>query len=119
MRQPSGTVTLVFTDIEGSTRLLGELGEVRYREALLPEPVAQIAPKVEALALVDPGSTEPAQSEVQAETSVTSVSTSTPSVEAPIVQAERSIDSRPDEASTCIGRESIDHMSTRRPSART
>jgi predicted ATPase len=33
MEQPSGTVTLVFTDIEGSTRLLQELGEQRYREA--------------------------------------------------------------------------------------
>jgi predicted ATPase/class 3 adenylate cyclase len=33
-RQPSGTVTLVFTDIEGSTRLLHELGEVAYRDAL-------------------------------------------------------------------------------------
>jgi predicted ATPase/class 3 adenylate cyclase len=32
--QPSGTVTLVFTDIEGSTRLLAELGEARYLEAL-------------------------------------------------------------------------------------
>jgi predicted ATPase len=32
--QPSGTVTLVFTDIEGSTRLLDELGVARYREAL-------------------------------------------------------------------------------------
>ena len=32
--QPSGTVTLVFTDIEGSTRLLRELGQVAYREAL-------------------------------------------------------------------------------------
>jgi predicted ATPase/class 3 adenylate cyclase len=32
--QPSGTVTLVFTDIEGSTRLLAELGEESYREAL-------------------------------------------------------------------------------------
>jgi class 3 adenylate cyclase len=32
--QPSGTVTLVFTDIEGSTRLLNELGETDYREAL-------------------------------------------------------------------------------------
>jgi class 3 adenylate cyclase len=32
--QPRGTVTLVFTDIEGSTRLLAELGEVRYMEAL-------------------------------------------------------------------------------------
>jgi class 3 adenylate cyclase len=32
--QPLGRVTLVFTDIEGSTRLLGELGEVAYREAL-------------------------------------------------------------------------------------
>ncbi|MDH4346535.1 MAG: adenylate/guanylate cyclase domain-containing protein, partial [Thermoleophilia bacterium] len=32
--QPSGTVTLVFTDIEGSTRLLEELGVEAYREAL-------------------------------------------------------------------------------------
>ena len=32
--QPSGTVTLVFTDIEGSTRLLERLGLVRYRAAL-------------------------------------------------------------------------------------
>ena len=30
---PRGTVTLVFTDIEGSTRLLEALGE-RYREVL-------------------------------------------------------------------------------------
>jgi predicted ATPase len=34
VEQPSGTVTLVFTDIEGSTRLLHELGEQPYREAL-------------------------------------------------------------------------------------
>jgi predicted ATPase/class 3 adenylate cyclase len=32
--QPSGTVTLVFTDIEGSTRLLAELGTERYHDAL-------------------------------------------------------------------------------------
>jgi len=32
--QPSGTVTLVFTDIEGSTALLDELGAEVYREAL-------------------------------------------------------------------------------------
>jgi class 3 adenylate cyclase len=32
--QPSGTVTLVFTDIEGSTRLLDGLGAEGYREAL-------------------------------------------------------------------------------------
>src|SRR4029079_14671369 len=32
--QPSGTVTLVFTDIEGSTRLLEQLGVDAYREAL-------------------------------------------------------------------------------------
>lgn len=32
--QPSGTVTLVFTDVEGSTRLLEELGTDAYREAL-------------------------------------------------------------------------------------
>jgi predicted ATPase/class 3 adenylate cyclase len=33
-QQPSGTVTLVFTDIEGSTRLLDGLGTERYRSAL-------------------------------------------------------------------------------------
>ena len=32
--QPAGTVTLVFTDIEGSTRLLEELGTEGYRAAL-------------------------------------------------------------------------------------
>jgi predicted ATPase/class 3 adenylate cyclase len=31
---PSGTVTFLFTDIEGSTKLLGELGAERYAEAL-------------------------------------------------------------------------------------
>ena len=31
---PSGTVTFLFTDIEGSTRLLEELGEAVYVEAL-------------------------------------------------------------------------------------
>jgi len=31
---PSGTVTFLFTDIEGSTRLLHELGPVAYGEAL-------------------------------------------------------------------------------------
>ncbi len=34
VQQPSGRVTLVFTDIEGSTRLLEEMGQVRYLEAL-------------------------------------------------------------------------------------
>ena len=34
MNQPVGTVTLLFTDIEGSTRLLEQLGAERYREAL-------------------------------------------------------------------------------------
>jgi predicted ATPase/class 3 adenylate cyclase len=33
-QQPSGTVTLVFTDIEGSTRLLDTLGADGYRNAL-------------------------------------------------------------------------------------
>ena len=33
-QQPSGTVTLVFTDIEGSTRLLDRLGADGYRDAL-------------------------------------------------------------------------------------
>jgi predicted ATPase/class 3 adenylate cyclase len=32
--QPSGTVTMLFTDIEGSTRLLQQLGRNRYSEAL-------------------------------------------------------------------------------------
>ncbi len=32
--QPSGTVTLVFTDVEGSTKLLEELGTDAYRDAL-------------------------------------------------------------------------------------
>src|SRR5438477_12784567 len=32
--RPSGTVTFLFTDIEGSTRLLTELGPDRYRTAL-------------------------------------------------------------------------------------
>src|SRR5687767_152748 len=32
--QPSGEVTLVFSDIEGSTRLLEELGTEAYRDAL-------------------------------------------------------------------------------------
>jgi class 3 adenylate cyclase len=31
---PSGSVTFLFTDIEGSTRLLDEVGEVGYAEAL-------------------------------------------------------------------------------------
>ncbi|MGH8927282.1 MAG: adenylate/guanylate cyclase domain-containing protein [Acidimicrobiia bacterium] len=32
---PSGTVTFLFTDIEGSTKLLRELGAVAYTQALL------------------------------------------------------------------------------------
>ena len=32
--QPAGTVTLVFTDVEGSTKLLEELGTDAYRGAL-------------------------------------------------------------------------------------
>jgi class 3 adenylate cyclase len=31
---PSGTVTFLFTDVEGSTRLLEQLGEEPYAEAL-------------------------------------------------------------------------------------
>src|SRR5919197_6196941 len=31
---PGGAVTFVFTDVEGSTRLLEELGEERYADAL-------------------------------------------------------------------------------------
>ena len=34
VEQPAGTVTLVFTDIEGSTRLLKELGQDVYRDEL-------------------------------------------------------------------------------------
>jgi class 3 adenylate cyclase len=34
MAQPTGTVTMLFTDIEGSTRLLNRLGAERYGEAL-------------------------------------------------------------------------------------
>jgi predicted ATPase len=34
VKQPSGTVTFLFTDIEGSTRLLAELGPEWYRDAL-------------------------------------------------------------------------------------
>jgi predicted ATPase/class 3 adenylate cyclase len=34
MTQPTGTVTLVFTDVEGSTRLLQELGSTAYMDAL-------------------------------------------------------------------------------------
>ena len=33
-RLPTGTVTFLFTDVEGSTRLLHELGPERYAEAL-------------------------------------------------------------------------------------
>jgi class 3 adenylate cyclase len=32
--EPSGTVTLVFTDVEGSTRLLDELGRDAYLEVI-------------------------------------------------------------------------------------
>jgi class 3 adenylate cyclase len=31
---PAGTVTFLFTDIEGSTKLLDEVGDARYEEAL-------------------------------------------------------------------------------------
>ena len=34
MEQPSGTVTLLFSDVEGSTRLLDQLGPAAYREVL-------------------------------------------------------------------------------------
>src|SRR5262249_37003832 len=33
-KQPTGTVTLLFTDVEGSTRLLQRLGRERYAEGL-------------------------------------------------------------------------------------
>jgi predicted ATPase/class 3 adenylate cyclase len=33
-RRPSGTVTFLFTDIEGSTRMLRELGDARYADVL-------------------------------------------------------------------------------------
>jgi class 3 adenylate cyclase len=35
LKLPSGTVTLLFTDIEGSTRLIGDLGEEGYVQALM------------------------------------------------------------------------------------
>jgi len=35
--QPSGTVTLVVTDIEGSMKLLDSLGPEEFRHALEPE----------------------------------------------------------------------------------
>jgi class 3 adenylate cyclase len=38
LSSPAGTVTLVFTDIEGSARLLEELGEQAYREAPVGTP---------------------------------------------------------------------------------
>jgi len=49
---PSGTVTFLFTDVEGSTRLLGELGAQRYAEALTsigarfaePAQLAEVSP---------------------------------------------------------------------------
>ena len=41
--QPSGTVTLVFTDVEGSTKLLEELGTDGYREALAARRVVREA----------------------------------------------------------------------------
>jgi predicted ATPase/class 3 adenylate cyclase len=34
MRQPAGTVTMLFSDVEGSTRLLERLGRDRYADAL-------------------------------------------------------------------------------------
>ena len=37
---PSGTVTFLFTDIEGSTRLIEELGEERYVDARRPRSAA-------------------------------------------------------------------------------
>src|SRR3972149_327644 len=37
---PSGTVTFLFTDVEGSTKLLHSLGAEAYAEALAPHPRA-------------------------------------------------------------------------------
>src|SRR5690242_8501581 len=34
VEQPAGTVTLLFTDVEGSTRLLDQLGPEQYRDSL-------------------------------------------------------------------------------------
>jgi len=34
--RPSGTVTFLFSDVEGSTQLLGELGPDRYRGSVDP-----------------------------------------------------------------------------------
>ena len=49
---PSGTVTFLFTDVEGSTRLLHELGAEGYAEALADAPAARSA---ETLALIGLG----------------------------------------------------------------
>src|SRR5947207_1927490 len=42
VEQPSGTVTVLFTDIEGSTRLLQKLGRERYAGALEPQRLYQL-----------------------------------------------------------------------------
>ncbi len=36
---PTGAVTFLFSDIEGSTRLLAELGRERYGQAMADHPV--------------------------------------------------------------------------------
>ena len=42
---PTGTVTFLFTDVEGSTRLLHELGAAAYAEALAElTSTARVAP---------------------------------------------------------------------------
>ena len=39
---PTGTVTFVFTDIAGSTKLLHELGDQRYADALAEQAIMQL-----------------------------------------------------------------------------
>jgi class 3 adenylate cyclase len=47
---PAGTVTLLFTDIEGSTRLIEELGEDGYVQALEGRPKHTHTPRAHARA---------------------------------------------------------------------
>jgi hypothetical protein len=42
--QPAGTVTFVFTDIEGSTELLDNFGAEAFKEALVTSPTCKLDP---------------------------------------------------------------------------
>ena len=43
--QPAGTVTFVFTDIEGSTELLDNFGAEAFKEALVTSPTCKLDPR--------------------------------------------------------------------------